>query len=68
MHYRGLGANAAAYALGEMPDPVIVPQRGEAMGSRYHARTAMIYAIETALTAESAAPEELTVEFLGGRT
>ena len=46
-HYRGLGANAAAYALGEMPEPVVVPQRGEAMGSRYHARVAMIYAIET---------------------
>lgn len=67
IHYRGLGANAAAYALGEMPDPVIVPQRGEAMGSRYHARTAMIYAIETALTAESAAPEEIAIEFLKGR-
>ncbi len=67
-HYRGLGANAAAYALCEMPDPVIVPQRGEAMGSRYHARTAMIYAIETALTFESAAPEEIAIEFLSGRT
>jgi propanediol dehydratase large subunit len=63
-HYRGLGANAAAYALGEMPEPVIVPQHGEAMGSRYHARTAMIYAIETALTAESAPPDEIAVEFL----
>jgi propanediol dehydratase large subunit len=63
-HYRGLGANAAAYALGEMPEPIIVPQRGEAMGSRYHARTAMIYAIETALTSESAPPDEIAVEFL----
>ena len=42
-----LGANAAAYALGEMPEPVVVPPRGEAMGSRYHARVALIYAIET---------------------
>ena len=49
-HYRGLGANAAAYALGEMPEPVVVPTRGEAMGSRYHARVALIYAIETGLT------------------
>ncbi len=32
MHYKGLGANAAAYALGEMPEPVVVPQRGEAWG------------------------------------
>ena len=54
-HYRGLGANAAAYALGEMPEPVVVPQHGEAMGSRYHARVAMIYAIETGLTEEGAA-------------
>ena len=48
-HYRGLGANAAAYALGEMPEPVVVPTRGEAMGARYHARVALIYAIETGL-------------------
>jgi propanediol dehydratase large subunit len=66
-HYRGLAANAAAYALGEMPEPIIVPQRGEAMGSRYHARTAMIYAIETALTSESAPPDEIAVEFLGAK-
>ena len=59
-HYRGLGANAAAYALGEMPEPVVVPQRGEAMGSRYHARVALIYAIETALTEDGAAPEKST--------
>ena len=51
-HYRRMGANAAAYALGEMPEPVVVPTRGEAMGSRYHARVALIYAIETELTSE----------------
>ncbi len=67
-HYRGLGANAAAYALGEMPDPVVVPQRGEAMGARYHARVAMIYAIETGLTEEGAAPQEIEVSFTGART
>lgn len=67
-HYRGLGANAAAYALGHMPEPVVVPQRGEAMGSRYHARTAMIYAIETGLTEEGAAPELIDVTFTGART
>ena len=64
-HYRGLGANAAAYALSEMPEPVIVPTRGEAMGSRYHARTAMIYAIETSLTAEGASPVDIAVTFKG---
>jgi propanediol dehydratase large subunit len=64
-HYKGLGRNAAAYALGEMPEPVVVPTHGEAMGSRYHARVAMIYAIETALTREGAEPEGVSVEFTG---
>jgi len=62
-HYRRLAANAAAYALAEMPEPVVVPTRGEAMGSRYHARTAMIYAIETSLTTEGAAPIEVDITF-----
>jgi propanediol dehydratase large subunit len=68
VHYKGLGANAAAYALGEMPEPIVVPQRGEAMGSRHHARVAMIYAIETALTAEGAAPELVEVVFTGAKS
>ncbi|MBM3520415.1 MAG: propanediol/glycerol family dehydratase large subunit [Alphaproteobacteria bacterium] len=67
-HYRNLAANAASYARGEMPDPVVVPMRGEAMGSRYHARVALIYAIETGLTQEGAAPEEVTVSFTGARS
>jgi propanediol dehydratase large subunit len=58
-HYRQLGFNAGQYALGELPEPVVVPTRGEAMGSRYHARVALIYAIETALTADGAEPEEI---------
>ena len=64
-HYRRMGANAAAYALGEMPEPVVVPTRGEAMGSRYHARVSLIYAIETELTSEGAVPENVEVAFLG---
>jgi propanediol dehydratase large subunit len=67
-HYRGLGANAAAYALGDMPEPVVVPTRGEAMGSRYHARVALIYAIETDLTEEGAVPEEIDVTFAGAKS
>lgn len=63
-HYRGLGANAAAYARGEHPEPVVVPQRGEALGARYHGRVALIYAIETSLTADGAAPEEIMPDFL----
>jgi propanediol dehydratase large subunit len=64
-HYKRMGANAAAYALGDMPEPVIVPTRGEAMGSRYHARVSLIYAIETEMTSEGAEPEDIDVTFLG---
>jgi propanediol dehydratase large subunit len=45
-----------------------VATRGEAMGSRYHARVALIYAIETGLTQEGAAPEEVSVSFAGARS
>jgi len=63
-HYAGLGRNAAAYALGEAPEPVVVPTKGEAMGSRYHARVALIHAIETAMTVDGAEPEEIALRFL----
>ena len=63
-HYAGFGRNAAAYALGEAPEPVVVPTRGEALGARYHARVALIYAIETGLTEAGAAPEEIQIRFL----
>ncbi len=66
-HYRTMAANAAAYALGEMPEPIVVPTRGEAMGSRYHARVAMIYAIETEMTAEGQSPIETEITFKGRR-
>ncbi|MEQ9690744.1 MAG: propanediol/glycerol family dehydratase large subunit, partial [Bauldia litoralis] len=66
-HYRGLGRNAAIYARGDEPEPVVVPNHGEAMGSRYHARVALIYAIETELTADGAAPEAITMEIVGVR-
>ena len=35
------------------------------MGSRYHARVALIYAIETGLTEAGAAPEEVEVTLTG---
>jgi propanediol dehydratase large subunit len=60
-HYRRLGENAAAYALGETPEPVVVPTKGEAMGARFHAQVALIYAIETGLTSDGAAPEEIEI-------
>jgi propanediol dehydratase large subunit len=62
-HYRRMAENAAAYALGEMPEPVIVPTKGEALGSRFHARVALIYAIETGLTEDGAPPEEVALRW-----
>lgn len=67
-HYRQLGENAARYAAGELPEPVVVPTRGEAMGSRHHARLAFLYAIETSLIAEGAPPEEIEVIHAGAQT
>lgn len=64
-HYRRMGANASVYARGDLPEPVMVPTRGEAMGSRYHARVSLIYAVETEMTAEGATPEEIEISFLG---
>lgn len=66
-HYRRMGLNSAVYAQGELPEPVVVPTRGEAMGARYHARVSLIYAIETEMTSEGAAPEEFEVAFLGAQ-
>ena len=65
-HYHRMGVNAAAYAKGELPEPVVVPTRGEAMGARFHARVSLIYAIETEMTVEGGAPEELAITLLGG--
>lgn len=62
-HYRRMGANAAAHALGEIPEPVLVSSRGEAMGPRYHAQVALIYAIETGLTSPGAEPQQVEVTF-----
>ena len=44
---------------------MVVPTRGEAMGARFHAEVALIYAIETGLCAEGAEPEEIAVDFTG---
>jgi len=63
-HYRRLGGNAAAYAAGDWPEPVVVPTRGEALGARFHARVALIYAIETEMTQEGAAPLAVEARFL----
>lgn len=63
-HYENLGFNAAVYAGGELPEPVVVPTRGEALGARFHARVALTYAIETAMTENGASPHEIEPVFL----
>lgn len=64
-HYRRMGENAAVYAKNKMPEPVVVPTHGEALGARFHGRVALIYAIETAMTSDGAKPVETEITFLG---
>ena len=65
-HYRALGENAAGYAKGELPAPVVVPTEGEALGARFHARVALTYAIETKMCENNASPEALEIHFAEG--
>jgi propanediol dehydratase large subunit len=44
----------------------VVPTKGQAMGARFHAQTALIYAIETSLTEEGAKPENIEIKLLEG--
>jgi propanediol dehydratase large subunit len=53
--YRGLGRNAARYAKGLTPEPLLLPESSEPLGPRYHARVVQLVAIERRLT-EAAAP------------
>jgi propanediol dehydratase large subunit len=64
LHYEGMGRNAALWTHGQQPEPVVVPTNGEALGARFHAQTALIYAIETGLADPNRAPEDITVTFL----
>src|SRR2546429_5003661 len=57
-HYRGLGRNAARYAKGLAPEPLLLPESSEPLGPRYHARVVQLVAIERRLTRD-AAPVEL---------
>jgi len=63
-HYETMGFNTTVYAKGEMPEPVVVPTRGEALGARFHARVALTYAIETSMIEDNASPEDLELTFL----
>jgi propanediol dehydratase large subunit len=61
--YREIGRNAALHARGEDPEPVHVAFTGEALGARYHVRTALLYAIDAGLAEPDRAPEDLEVRF-----
>ena len=56
--YRGLGRNAARYARGLAPEPLLLPESSEPLGPRYHARVVQLVAIERRLV-ENAPPVEL---------
>jgi len=58
-HYRAMGCNAALYANGQVPEPIIVANDGQALSARYHVRVAMLYAIETGLATHDAPPLDL---------
>jgi propanediol dehydratase large subunit len=44
--YRKLGSNAARYAKGLAPEPLLLPESSEPLGPRYHARVVQLVAIE----------------------
>ncbi len=63
-HYHAIGANAAAYARGETPEPVAIAPYGGALGAQFHVRTALLYHIEAELADPAAEPEDLVLAFL----
>jgi propanediol dehydratase large subunit len=56
--YRGLGRNAARYAKGLAPEPLLLAESSEPLGSRYHARVVQLVAIERGLARDDG-PVEL---------
>ncbi len=67
-HYRAMGRNAALYAHGQNPEPVLVPVDGRSLAARYHVQVSMLYAIETSLVEADAQPVEVTMELGQGGT
>jgi propanediol dehydratase large subunit len=55
--YRGLGRNAARYAKGLAPEPLLLAESSEPLGPRYHARVVQLVAIERRLTRDVEAVE-----------
>ena len=63
-HYRGIGRNAAAFARGQTPEPVVIPHYAGALNAKFHVRTALLYHIEAELAEPEAEPEEVDLAFL----
>jgi len=61
--YQAIGRNAALHAGGRHPEPIVVPYGGEALGARFHVRTALLHALDTEMTDPQAEPRELEVRF-----
>lgn len=61
--YQAIGRNAALYAQRQAPEPIVVPYGGEALGARFHVRTALLHALDTELSDPSAEPRDLEVRF-----
>ena len=61
--YQAIGRNAALYTQGGSPEPISVPYGGQALGARFHVRTALLHAIDTEMTDPDAEPQDLEVCF-----
>jgi Dehydratase medium subunit len=62
-HYRAIGRNAARYARGDRPTPILVDHRGQGIESRYHTKAAALHQIETRALRPGAAPVAVQVVF-----
>jgi propanediol dehydratase large subunit len=60
--YRGLGRNAARYAKGLAPEPLLLAESSEPLGPRYHARVVQLVAIERGLARDDG-PVELVARW-----
>jgi propanediol dehydratase large subunit len=60
--YRRLGRNAALYAKGFDPEPLLLPESSEPLGPKYHARVVQLVATERRRS-EDADPVELVAEW-----
>ena len=58
--YRLMGRNAARHARGEKPSPVLLPESGEPMGPRYHAKVVALINREN-LAMRPGPPQEIEV-------